>query len=166
MYLLALIGEIIGTTSGGYLNTVLTTLPFIMRGLFALLGIIPLLFLPEQKVAESERTSALRHFGRSIRVVWHSPALVGLLLISGLVDGCWQTIYYFYRLYLHGLGFSTVLIGLVVAASSVMNFAFTALTPALMRRLKERLLIPLFVGSQVLGLALMSLPQPWLSLFG
>lgn len=166
MYLVALIGEIIGTTSGGYMNTVLTTLPFIMRGLFALLGIIPLLFLPEQKVAESERTSALRHFGRGIRVVWRSPALVGLLLISGLVDGCWQTIYYFYQLNLHDLGFSTTLIGLVVAASSIMNFGFTALAPALMRWLKERWLISLFVGSQVLGLVLMSLPQPWLSLFG
>lgn len=166
MYLVALVGEIIGTTTGGYLSLLLTTLPFLLRGLFALLGLIPLFFLPEQKVEEGERTSALLHLGKSVRVVWRTPALVGLLLISGLVDGCWQTIYYFYQLYLHGLGFTTALIGIVVAASSVMNFLFTALTPWLMGWLKERWLLPIFVGSQVLGLVLMSLPQAWLSLFG
>lgn len=166
MYLVALIGEIIGTTSSGYASHLLVTLPFILRGFFALLGIIPLLFLPEQKIAASERTSALRHLGKGIQAVWRSPALVGLLLISGLVDGCWQTIYYFYQLYLHGLGFALGLIGIVVAISTAANFLFTALAPFLMRRLKERWLIPIFVASQILGLALMSLPQPWVGLFG
>lgn len=166
MYLVALIGEIIGTTAGGYMSHLLAILPFALRGLFALLGIIPLLFLPEQKVAASERTSALRHLGKGIQAIWRSPALVGLLLISGLVDGCWQTIYYFYQLYLHGLGFSLALIGIVVAVSTATNFLFTALAPLLMRWLKERWLVPIFVASQILGLALMSLPQPWIGLFG
>jgi MFS family permease len=166
MYLVALIGEIIGTTTGGYLSEILMVLPFILRGLCALLGIIPLLFLPEQKVAASERTSALRHLGRGIQAVWRSPALLGLLLISGLVDGCWQTIYFFYQLYLHGLGFSIGLIGVIVALSTAASFLFTALAPRLMRWLKERWLIPIFVGCEILGLALMSQPQAWLGLFG
>jgi MFS family permease len=35
-----------------------------------------------------------------------------------------------------------------------------------MRWLKERWLIPVFVGSEILGLALMSFPQAWVGLFG
>lgn len=166
MYLVALIGEIAGTASGGLLGNLLTILPFILRGLFMLAGMIPLFFLPEQKIATHERTSPLRHLGRSVRAVWRSPALVGLLFTSGLVDSCWQTIYYFYQLYLHNLGLSVALIGVVVAASTATNFAFTALTPRIMRWLKEAWLLPIFVGSEVLGLTLMSQPLAWLSLFG
>ena len=166
MYLVALIGEVIGTTTGGYLGNLLATLPFVLRGLCALLGIIPLLFLPEQKVADSERISALHHLGKSIQAIWRSPTLIGLLLISGLVDSCWQTIYFFYQLYLHGLNFSTSLIGIIVASSAIANFLFTALTPYLMSWLNERWLIPIFVGSEVVGLALMSQPHVWIGLLG
>jgi MFS family permease len=166
MYLVGMIGEIVGTTTGGYLGNLLMILPFLMRGLFALLGMIPLCFLPEQKIAQSERTSALRHLGKSIQVVWRSPALVGLLLISGLTTSCWQTIYFFYQLYLHGLGFSLSAIGLIVAASTATNFLFTATTPYVMRRISERWLVAIFVGCELLGLALMSLPQAWLGLLG
>ena len=166
MYLVGMIGEIIGSTAGGYLGTLLMVLPFLLSSLFSALGIIPLLFLPEQKVAASEHTSALRHLGRSIQAVWRSPALVGLLLVSGLTESCWQTIYFFYQLYLHGQGFSLSAIGLIVALSTVTNFLFTAAAPYLMRCLKERWLVPVFVASEILGLALMSLPQTWLGLFG
>lgn len=166
MYLVAMIGSLIGTTLGGYLGNLLMVLPFILGSLFALLGIIPLLLLPEQKIAASERTSALRHFGKGIQAVWKSPALVGLLLISGLTEGCWQTIYYFYQLYLHGLGFSLSIIGLIVAASIATGFLFTAAAPFLMRGLKERWLVPIFVACQIGGLALMSLPQAWPGLIG
>lgn len=166
MYLVALVGSLIGTTTGGYLGNLLMVLPFVLRSFFAFLGIIPLLFLPEQKIAASERTSALRHLGKGIQAVWRSPALAGLLLISGLTDGGWQTIYYFYQLYLHGLGFSLSLIGLIVAASTVTSFLFTASAPFLMRWLKERWLVPTFVLCEIAGLALMSQPQTWLSLFG
>jgi MFS family permease len=166
MYLVGMIGEIIGSTTGGYLGNLLMVLPFLLSSLFSLLSIIPLFFLPEQKVSVSERTSALRHLGRSIQVVWRSPALVGLLLISGLTDSCWQTIYFFYQLYLHGLGFSLSAIGLIVALSTATNFLFTAATPYLMRWLSERWLVPVFVACEILGLALMSLSQAWLSLLG
>jgi MFS family permease len=166
MYLVGMIGEIIGTTSGGYLGNLLILLPFLLRSFFALLGLLPLYFLPEQKIARSERPSALHHLGQSLQVVWRSPALTGLLLISGLTTGCWQTIYFFYQLYLHGLGFSLNAIGLIVAASTVSNFFFTALTPRVMRWLPERWLVPGCVGCEIAGLALMSLPQAWLGLAG
>ena len=166
MYLVGMIGEFIGSSAGGFLGKVLIVLPFLLTSAFALLGIIPLFLLPEQKVAASERTGALRHLGKSLRIVWRSPALVGLLLISGLTTSCWQTIYFFYQLYLHDLGFSLSAIGLIVAASTATNFLFTASAPYVMRRLKERWLIPLFVVSELLGLALMSQPQGWLELPG
>lgn len=166
MYLLGMIGEIVGTTTGGYLGNLLIILPFVLRSAFMLLGIIPLLFLPEQKIEASERTSALRHLGKGIQAVWRSPALVGLLLISGLTESCWQTIYFFYQLYLHNLGFSLSAIGLIVAASTALNFLFTAAAPYLMRWLAERWLVPAFVVSEIVGLALMSLPEAWLGLLG
>jgi MFS family permease len=166
MYLVGMLGEIIGSSAGGYLSNVLIVLPFLLTSLLALLGIIPLFFLPEQKVAAHERTSALRHLGRSLQAVWRSPALVGLLLISGLTTGCWQTIYFFYQLALHDQGFSLGAVGLVVAASTATDFLFTAITPYVMRWLKESWLVPLFVASELLGLALMSLSQTWLELLG
>lgn len=166
MYLVGMIGEIIGTTTGGYLGNLLTILPFLMRSLFSLLGIIPLYALPAQQLTGSERPGALRHLGQSLRIVWRSPALVGLLLMSGLTTSCWQTIYFFYQLYLHGLGFSLDAIGLIVAASSATSFCFTAMAPHVIHRLSERWLVSVFVGCQMAGLALMSLPQAWLALAG
>lgn len=166
MYLVGMLGEIIGSSVGGYLGNLLSVLPFLLTSLLDLLGIIPLLFLPEQRVVASARTSPLRHLGTSLWAVWHSPALVGLLLISGLTTSCWQTIYFFYQLYLHNQGLSLAAIGLVVAASTATNFLFTATTPYVMRWLKERWLVPLFVVSELVGLALMSLPSLWLGLLG
>lgn len=166
MYLVGMIGEMIGTTSGGYLGNLLILLPFLLRSFFALLGLLPLYFLPEQKIADNERPGALSHLGQSLQVVWRSPALTALLLVSGLTTGCWQTIYFFYQLYLHGLGFSLNAIGLIVTASTVTNFLFTALTPRMMRWLPERWLVPSCVACQIAGLALMSLPEAWLGLAG
>jgi hypothetical protein len=83
-----------------------------------------------------------------------------------LTEICWQTIYFFYQLYLHGLGFSLSAIGLIVAASTATNVLFTATTPYVMRWLRECWLVPFFVGCELLGLGLMSLPQAWLGLFG
>lgn len=166
MYLVSIIGEIIGSSAGGYLGNLLIFLPFVLTSMLTALGIIPLLFLPEQKVAASERTSALHHFGRGLQAVWRSPTLVGLLLISGLTESCWQTIFFFYQLYLHSLGYSLSAIGLIIAASTVTNFLFTAVTPLLMRWLSARWLVPLCVGCEMLGLALMGFSQGWLGLLG
>lgn len=166
MFLIGLVGEIVGTAMGGYLGHVLEVLPFICQAGFGLLGIVPLLFVPEQRIAPAQRTRALRHLRKGLQAVWHTPTLLGLLLISGLTDGCWMTVYFFYQLYLHGLGFSLSLIGLIVAASTATSFLFTAAAPFLMRMLRERWLVPIFVGMEALGLLLMSLPQPVLALVG
>ncbi len=166
MYLLAMLGEFIGTTTGGYLSTLLLVLPFLLRSLCALLGIIPLLFIPEQKIAASERTSALLHLGKGLRAVWRSPTLLGLLLIGGLCESCWQTIAFFYQLYLHNQGLSLAEVGLIVGIGSLSSFAFTALAPHVMNRLRTGWLIAVFLAWEILAFWLMSLPQTWLDLIG
>ena len=168
MFLIGLLGEIVGTASGGYLGYILQTLPFICRAIITALGILPLLLIPEQKAVQNHQThtNPLQHLGKALRVVWKSPTLLGLLLISGLTDSCWQTIYFYYQLYLHGLGFSLSIIGLIVAASMGTNFLFTAITPGVMRRLPERWLVPICVVMEILGLFLMSTPDPISGLVG
>jgi len=166
MFMLSLVGEIIGTASGGYLGHILEVLPFILRAVVVVLSILPLLLIPEQRATPSQYTHPMLHLGKGLRAVWHSPVLLGLMLISALTDSCWQTIYFYYQLYLHGLGFSLGVIGLIVAASTVSSFIFTAAAPYIMRYLPERWLLPTFVLIEVLGLLLMSMSQPVLSLSG
>jgi MFS family permease len=166
MFMLALVGEIIGTASGGFLGHLLTVLPFICQSAAFALGIIPLLLLPEQRGTKEQRAHPLAHLRIGLQAVRQTPALLGLLLISSLTDSCWQTIYFYYQLYLHGLGFSLPLIGLLVAASTVTSFLFTAAAPIIMRHLPQRWLVPLFVSVEIVGLLCMSLPVPILSLFG
>ncbi len=170
MLMVATLGEVIGTAAGGYLGHILQILPFLCKVGMMLLGILPLLLIPEQLIPTTneteERVSSLRHLKSGLQAVWHNPALLGLLLISGLTESCWQTIYFFYQLYLHGVGFSLSSVGLIIAASNGCNFLATALAPWFMRWLPERLLVPIFVGIQILGLWLMSLPQAAISVIG
>lgn len=166
MFMLALVGEIIGTASGGFLGHILTILPFLCQSAACAVGIIPLLLLPEQRGAKEQHTHPLAHLRTGLRAVRQAPALLGLLLISSLTDSCWQTIYFYYQLYLHGLGFSLSLVGLLVAGSTITGFLFTAAAPRIMRHLPQHWLVPLFVGVEIAGLFCMSLPQTVISLFG
>ena len=168
MLLLGLLGELIGTASGGYLGHILQSLPFLCRILFCLLSIIPLLFIPEQRgiQAHQERPHPLRHFVQGLHVVWQTPPLMGLLCISALITSCWQTIYFYYQLYLHNQGFSLDTIGLIVALSTGSNFLFTAMAPFFMRRLSERWLVIVFVLVEIVGLLMMSLQQAIVGVIG
>ncbi len=166
IFMLALLGEIIGTATGGFLGHILTILPFLCQSTACAFSIIPLLLLPEQRGTQEQRAHPLAHLRTGLQAVRQAPVLLGLLLISGLTDSCWQTIYFYYQLYLHGLGFSLSVIGLLVAVSTVTSFLFTAVAPSIMRHLPQRWLVPVFVGVEILGLFCMSLQQPVLSLFG
>jgi MFS family permease len=166
MFLIMLVGEVIGSATGGFLGRMLQVLPFLCQAAMYLLAILPLLFVPEQRVAASAHVSALRHVGKAFRVAWRTPVLLGLLLVGALSDSCWTTIYYYNQLYLHGLGFSLAAIGLIIAGSRVINFGVTAAAPRLMRVLPPRWLVPLFVGIGGAGVLVMSLPQAVLSLVG
>jgi MFS family permease len=166
MFLIMLVGEVIGSASGGFLGRVLQVLPFVCQAAMYLLAIVPLLFVPEQRAAAPARSHPLRHVGAALRAAWRAPVLLGLLLVGALSDSCWTTIYYYNQLYLHGLGFTLASIGLVIAGSRVINFAVTASAPRLMRLLPPRWLVPLFVGIGGAGILVMSLPQAVLSLLG
>jgi MFS family permease len=169
MLMIGLLGEIVGTAAGGYLGNILQVLPFLSKAVVVLLGIPALLLIPEQRATVSElqeKVNPLRHLRSGLLAVSKNPILLGLLLISGLTEGCWQTIYYYYQLYLHGLGFSLSSVGLVVAASMGSNFLFTASAPWFMRRLSEKWLIAIFVSLEIAGLGLMSLAQAILSVIG
>ena len=169
LYLVGLIGEVIGTASGGYLGQILVVLPFICQATLTALGAIPLLFIPEQRAtfeAHQPRPNPFSHFRSGLRTVRQQPLLVGLLLISGLTTSCWQTIYFYYQLYLHGLGFTLALIGIVVALSTGTYFLFTAATPWFMRLLRPKWLIATFVLAELLGLLLMSTNSPVLGVLG
>src|SRR5579859_1982563 len=168
MFMLGMLAELVGTTVGGYLGSILQILPFICQAIMSLIAIVPLLLIPEQKAIsnQQEHINPLRHFGAGIRAVWQNPTLMGLLLISGLIEGGGTTIYFFYQLDLHGLGFSLAAIGLIVAVGKGTNFLFTALAPRTMRALPQRWLVPTFFLAQILSLLLMSMQQPALSLLG
>ncbi len=166
MFLVMLVGEVVGSAAGGFLGRVLQVLPFVCQAAMYLLAILPLVFVPEQRVAAREQVQPLRHVGAAFRATWRTPVLLGLLLVGALSDGCWTTIYYYNQLYLHGLGFSLAAIGLIIAGSRVINFGVTAAAPRIMRALPPRWLVPLFVGLGGAGVLVMSLPQAVLSLLG
>lgn len=166
MYLVGAIGEMIGTASGGYLGHLLTTLPFLCSFAACLLSIIPLLFIPEQQVPHQQRQNPWKHFAIGLQAVAQQPVLLGLLIIGGLIDSCWQTIYFYNQLYLNSLGFALTAIGLIVAASMLSNFLFTACAPFVMRHIPQRWLVPCGVAVEIIGVGLISVPQPVVSLLG
>ncbi len=166
MYMIGLLGEILGVSVGGMLGNILQVLPFIAEAAFSVIAIIPLLLLPERRFGLEHRTNPFRHLWTGLSAVGKSPVLLGLLLIDALAESCWQTIYFYNQLYLHGLGFSLVMVGVIVAVSTGTNFLFTASAPLVMRHVSERWIIPLCMLMEVLGLFLMSLPVANVSLLG
>ncbi|GCE25049.1 putative MFS-type transporter YxaM [Dictyobacter alpinus] len=170
MLMVSIVSEIIGTTSGGYLGNIMQTLPFVCRAIVCLLAIIPLLFLPaavtDPQQKQHERPHPILHFQKGLAAVWHSPRLLGLILISGLSESCGTTIYFFVQLQFHELGFALSSIGIIMSVSSLSQFGFTALAPYLMRRLSARVLISACIVFQLVGLLLMIVPNAIVSLLG
>ncbi|GER86443.1 putative MFS-type transporter YxaM [Dictyobacter vulcani] len=170
MLMLSIVSEIIGTTLGGYLGNIMQTLPFICHALACLLAIIPLLLLPktvtEPRREPHERPHPILHFRKGLEAVWHSPRLLGLILISGLMESCGTTIYFFVQLQFQELGFALSSIGIIMSVSSLSQFGLTALAPYLMRRFSTRSLIFACVLFQAGGLLLMIIPNAMVSLVG
>jgi MFS family permease len=168
--MLGIVCEIIGTTLGGYLGNTMQTLPFICNSIACLLAIIPLLMLPktvtEPQREKQEHSHPILHLRKGLHVVWHSPMLLGLICISGIMESCGTTIYFFVQLQFHDIGFALSSIGIIMAVSSASQFGFTALVPSLMRRLPVRVLISACVASQLGGLLLMIFPNPIVNLVG
>ncbi|GHO54095.1 MFS transporter [Ktedonobacter robiniae] len=166
--MVSLVSEMVGTTLGGYLGSIMQTLPFICRALICLVSILPLCLLPEgiEERQPEERINVLAHLGAGLRIVWNTPAILGLILISGLTESCGTTIYFYVQLQLHGLGFALSAVGFIIALSNLSQFLFTAMVPVMMRKIPERWLLPLAVLTQATGLLLMMQPQMLPSLLG
>jgi MFS family permease len=164
MYLLALVAEAASTSVGGLLGQVQEALPFLVQAALAVLAMLPLLALPEER-GTSER-QPLRHLLQGLRAVRSDRVLVGLLLLAGLVEGCGLTIYYYHQLYLSSLGLTLAQVGLVIAASQVISFGCTALAPTLLAHMRGSHLLAGLLLALAGGLLLMSLPLVPLSLVG
>lgn len=168
MFVVGLIGQVVGTATGGYLGKILMALPFIVQIGIDLACIIPLLFIPEQRANSKPeaRLNPFSHLAKGLSIVWNTPTVLGLILISGLTESCWQTVYFYFQLYLHGLGSSLELVGLVIAAGMGTGALFTWIAPWIMRHVPRRWLVPGFFGLEILGLLLMSVHWLWLCLIG
>lgn len=170
LLMLSMVSEVSGTALGGYLGSIMQTLPFICQIVVNLVAIIPLMLLPrsivEARREQHAQQNPIVHLGRGLHAIWQSPALLGFICIAGLTECCAATVYFYTQLQLHGLGFALSSVGIIMALSTGSQFAFTALTPYLMRRIPTRLLIAGCVFLQIGGLVLMIVPNVVLSLFG
>lgn len=169
MYVLGSIAETAGVASGGYLGHLLQTLPFLCQAGMMLVGIVPLLALPERRIAHAADEASshpLAHFAAGLRAVWRDPTLLALLLIGSLTASSWQTVFFFNQLYFRGLGYSLTAVGLILAAALVIGGLATALAPRVMRAVPERWLVPGLVMGEALGLLAMTTQQPIIGLIG
>jgi MFS family permease len=169
MFILTSAGQLVGAAVGGVIGNALVYLPFVCQAVALLVGALGLLPLPEQRGvvrAAGERVSALGHVLAGWRVAWQDPLLLGLLLLSGLIDCIWTTTGYYSQLFLHGQGFSLALIGGLASVSMAVSIGFTAITPFLMRRLAPRPLLLICFGIGVVGVALLAAPSIALYLLG
>lgn len=169
MFLVLLASEAVGTATGGFLSGIATALPFICQGAAIGLGIVPVLLLPERRLAKNEhaeRPHPLVHAREGLRAAWRDPALLGLLLLSGLTGGIMTTTSLFGQLYFTALGFSVAAVGLIFAVSIFPSALFTSLAPRLIRLHPERRVLALSIGAETLGLLLMATGVRALGLLG
>jgi MFS family permease len=134
-----------------------------------LLGIPPLLLLPEHRGAEqtrAQRPHPIAHLHAGLGAVRADPLLLGLLLLSGLTASVFTTVGYYTQLYFNGLGFSLAAIGVIVAVTIVPSAACAALAPRVMRRLRRRTLLGVFVALECAGLLALASEQRILALVG
>ena len=167
---LTLIAAALGAGASGFLLRWNPALPFIVRAVGVALAIAPLLLMPTLRPAQSDdlamRLHPLAHLRAGLAAAWHSPILLGLLLLSALEGTVFTTSNYYTQLYLHGLGYSVAAIGVIFAVGSVLDFLYTGAAPRLIGRMRRRWLIPGLVAGVTLGLLLMSGAQPVVGVIG
>ncbi|HEU5349652.1 MAG TPA: MFS transporter, partial [Ktedonobacterales bacterium] len=166
MFIIVLVMQTAGVASGGFLLDIGRALPFIFSALFSALAIAPLLALPEQRAQATHRSHPLAHLRDGLRAVGRDPALLGLLLLSGLTSGVITTIGYYTQLFYHNIGFSLATIGLLLAIPVVPDAIFAAAAPRIMRWLPRRWVLAVFVGAELLGLLALATGVPILALVG
>lgn len=192
IFVLVLVAQFIGVASGGFLSSASLVLPFFCSGAATALGIVPLLVLPNSQpsrrgvgvigattlapgIAELtpegapvriERPHPLAHLGVGLRAAWHDPVLLGLILLSALTESTFTTVGFYTQLYFHGLGFSLVAVGLILACAIVPDAIGATVSPRVMRLLPRRRLLMLCIGAECLGLLAMSTERSVLGIVG
>ena len=166
MLLVTIFAQTLTTASGGFLSAVTSVLPFLCAGLASALAIVPLLMLPEQRGASRHDTHPVRHLATGLRVAWQDPALLGLVLLSGLTASVVTTVGYYTQLYFASLGYTLAAIGLIIAASVVPDSVGAAITPRLLRAMPRLRLLIVFTFIEALGVLAMAADSPWLALAG
>lgn len=164
--LLALLAIALGNGTGGFLSSVWSGLPFLLTAVVVAAAVIPLLFLPEQKLEHAERPHPLAHAWAGLRVAWHDPLLLALLLTSALAGTVVTTVGFYTQLYLAGLGYTLAAIGLIYAVSRVLDALATLGAPRLIARVPARWLVPVGVVMLAAGLLAMSLGGAAIGLIG
>jgi MFS family permease len=166
MFIMLLIGEAIGTTTGGALATLAIALPFLAQSAMQALSILPLLTIPEQRAGEHHRLAPLAHVGEGLRAVRRDPVLLGLLLLSGLLAGVFTTVSIYSQLFFTTLGLSIAAVGLVYGVTVGPNVLYAALAPRLIARLPRAWLLGGCVTAESLGLLAMRSGQPVVAVAG
>ncbi|HEX9069054.1 MAG TPA: MFS transporter [Ktedonobacterales bacterium] len=166
MFIVMLVGEAIGTSSGGFLSTIGASVPFICQTLLTLAGIAPLLMLPSRRMPREHRSSPLRHLGAGLRAVWRDPILLELLLLSGLLAGVFATVSIYASLFFHTLGFSLSAVGLIFGIAVVPSALYAAVAPRLVARLPRIWLLAGCVLAEALGLLAMASQRQWIAVVG
>ncbi len=166
MFVLMLVGDALGAASSGFLSGLASGLPFVCEALAAALAILPLLPLPEQRLAEHHRRRPLAHIRAGAVAVGRDPALLGLVLLSGLAATIYSTVGLYSQLYFRDMGFSLAAIGLIFAAAIGPDTLMAALAPRIIRRLPQVALLATFLACEVGGLLAMSAGQPILGIAG
>jgi hypothetical protein len=162
MLLVMLAGEAIGTSAGGAMGSALAALPFLAQSALMLVAIIPLLALPEQRVATHHRGQPLAHVGAGLRAVRRDPALLCLLLLSGLLAGVFSTVSMYSQLFFSALGLSQAAIGLLFAVAIVPNALYAGFSPRLIARLPAVWLLGTCIVAEAMGL--LAMRTAWLPL--
>ncbi len=166
MFVLMLVGEAIGTSSGGALASLAIALPFVAQSAMQGLSILPLLALPEQRIAAHHRRAPLAHVGAGLRAVWRDPVLLGLLLLSGLVAAVFTTVSIYSQLFFTTLGLSIAAVGLVYGITVGPNILYAVLAPRLIARIPGAWLLGGCVAAESLGLLAMRSGRPALAVAG
>ena len=166
MLVVGLIALTLGQSTGGYLAHVALVLPFILQTATDVLGIVPLLFLPEQRPTHASRPHPLAHLRAGVAAVAHNRLLLALLLVSAIEATLFTTVNYYTQLYFTGIGYSLAALGIIYAASSVVDFVSTATAPRIMRRIRRGRLTVALLASVEGGVMLMATGQPALALVG
>ena len=138
IFVLSSVGSIIGNALAGYISQKIFILPFILQSVLLLIGVMFLVFVPEQKASAHIRSQPVRYIVDGLQNVRKNSLLLIVLLYVSLLDSIWQTIYFYIQLFFHNNGLSLEAIGLISAVSLLCNLIFISVAPWILERISRK----------------------------